>query len=301
MSLPLKKILKFRTSCQFSGSGFTLVELLIALLVSTLVVGAVYVLFTTQQNHYVAQSQVTEMQQNIRAGATMMESDMRMVGYDPEGAGTATFALLDIRKRNSSYTVAGSGDSAIQFSVDLNEDGSLDDPDEIITYSLADYPDSDASKRDGVKDLTRATQSAVYNNRELIAENIIALGIAYGFDSDGDGELETSTNGNVILAVDTDNDNILDVGLDTNDDGVVDIDDTQGGSALTAAPFNTSALPPIELIRSAKVWALARSSNRDPDFLNSSTYVIAEKHITVSDSYRRRILEFSIYFRNTGL
>lgn len=273
--------------------GFTLIELIIAMAVSTMVIGAIYVLLVAQQGHYVAQSQVTEMQQNLRAGTGMMETDFRMVGYDPDGTGGGIFALLDITRRDLNYAQDVNGNSSIQFTVDLDEDGILDNPSEVITYSLADYPDNNPASRDGVSDLTRSVQTPVVNNRELIAENIEALGIAYAFDTDGDGELDTSAGGNVIWAVDSDNNNNLDRGLDTDDDGDIDSADIAGGSVISGVS--------ITHIRSARVWALARAGTVDPEFTNASTYVVADRHITVADSFRRRLLEFTIYFRNTGL
>lgn len=287
-------------------NGFTLIELIIAMGISTLVVGAIYVLFVVQDENYNAQSQVTVMQQNLRAGSTMIESDFRMVGYDPEGIGTTVFSLLDIKKRNLNYVFDVAGNSSIQFSADMDEDGVLDDPDEIITYSLADFPDNDAAQQDGIPDLTRSTQSVVVsaapgNNRELIAENIEYLGIAYAFDVDGDGVLDTSTAGNVIWGVSTTNDNDLNIGLDTNDDGVIDTNDTAGGGAITGAPFNAAADVEKAYIRAARVWVLSRAKKDDPKFSNTTTYVIADRQITSADNYRRRLLEFTIYFRNTGL
>jgi type IV pilus assembly protein PilW len=289
-----------------SSAGFSMIELIIAMAISTVVIGAVYVLFSVQEDHYTAQSQVVEMQQNLRAGTSMMESDFRMVGYDPEGTGPATFALLDITKRDLDYNLDTNGNSSMQFSTDLDEDGVLDNPDEIITYSLADYPDNTAADQDGVADLTRSIETPVVavapgNNRELVAENIESLGIAYAFDANGDGELDTSDGGNVIWGIDTDNDNVLDRGLDTNDDGVIDANDTAGGLAITGAPFSIGTTLTIPYIRAARVWALARAGNSDPNFNNVSTYVVADRQITVADNFRRRLLEFTIYFRNTGL
>ncbi|SHO45689.1 PilW family protein [Desulfopila aestuarii] len=289
--------------------GFSIIELIIAMAVSSMVVGAVYVLLVSQQSHYTAQNQVTQLQQNLRSGASAIESDFRMAGYNPKDASGTTFSLLDITRRDLSYALDINGNCSIQFSVDLDEDGTLDNPDEIITYSLADFPDNDATQKDGVPDLTRTIQTPVINvdptllNRELVSENIEFLGIAYAFDVDGDGDLDTSANGNVIWGVDTNNDNILDRALDTNDDGVINVTDTAGGALISAAPFNVPAATPPQLsdIRSARVWMVARSLTADPKFVNSATYVIADRHFTASDNFRRRILEFTIYFRNTGL
>lgn len=282
--------------------GVTLIELMLVLATSMLILAAVYVLFISQQRHYVAQSDVTEMQQNIRAGSAIMQADLRMVGFSPTEKPQDSFKLIDITNRDLDYnTLNVNGDSTIQYYADINEDGKLDDPDEVYTFSLSDYPDNTPADRDGMSDLTRTTQTPVVNNRELIAENIEAMAIAYASDADGDGNLDLSTNGNVIWGIDTNNDNILDRALDTDDDGDIDVNDAVGGTDILANPFNVGSAPELPQIRAARVFILAQAEDDDVKFTNGSTYVLAGRHITPADNYRRRLLEFTIYFRNTGL
>jgi len=91
-------------------SGFTLVELLIAMVVAMLVSAAVYASYKVQQQTYKVQTQVTEIQQNLRAGMEMMTREMKMAGYDPSWSG-------EYGIDNSS-----SADS-FRFTADLCEDG----------------------------------------------------------------------------------------------------------------------------------------------------------------------------------
>ena len=62
-------------------------------------------------------------------------------------------------------------------------------------------------------------------------------GIAFAYAFDDGGQLATSPNGNVIWAIDTDDppDGLLDTVVDTDDDGVIDINDTPGGAAIDPA------------------------------------------------------------------
>ncbi|MCD6187012.1 MAG: prepilin-type N-terminal cleavage/methylation domain-containing protein, partial [Desulfuromusa sp.] len=69
--------LKIKTVTAVGHSGFTLVELLIALAISGVLMTAVYATFQAQQNSYLVQEQVAEMQQNIRAGMDIMVSELR--------------------------------------------------------------------------------------------------------------------------------------------------------------------------------------------------------------------------------
>lgn len=95
-----------------NNKGFTLIELMIAIVTSSLLVTAVYATHTTQQRTYHVQEQVAEMQQNLRAALFFITSEIRMAGYDPEGSD------------NFGITSALAG--RLEFTVDLDEDGTLD-------------------------------------------------------------------------------------------------------------------------------------------------------------------------------
>ena len=60
--------------------GVTLIELMIALVISAILVGGTYSIFITQQRTYVLQDQVVGVQQDGRAALTIMARDIRMAG-----------------------------------------------------------------------------------------------------------------------------------------------------------------------------------------------------------------------------
>lgn len=267
--------------------GFTLVELMITVLISGIVIIAIYTAYQAQQRSHTAQNQVSEMQQNQRAALDNLARRLRMVGYNPQDTKNV-FELLDISSRGLDGIIAAGGNGSIQFTADIDEDGVLDS-NETFTFSLIDFPIDPAlaALRDGLTDLALNNGGG----RQLVAESIQELRFAYAFDADGNGELDLSANNNVIWAVDSDDDNDLDTLLDTNDDGIIDINDAAGGAALGATPDITE-------IRSVRVWILARAKVRDEAFYNSMTYVVADRHITPNDNFRRRLLEQTIYLRN---
>lgn len=78
-----------------AAAGFTLVELLVALAVGSIVMAAVMTAFLSQHNTYLAQGQVVEMQQNARVALDLLELDIRSAGYDPNnlGAGITTAGI----------------------------------------------------------------------------------------------------------------------------------------------------------------------------------------------------------------
>ena len=70
MNTPLRK-----------NKGVTLIELLVALVISGILVAAIYRTFIGQQKTYTVQEQVVDMQQNVRAGINRMMREIRMAGF----------------------------------------------------------------------------------------------------------------------------------------------------------------------------------------------------------------------------
>jgi prepilin-type N-terminal cleavage/methylation domain-containing protein len=60
--------------------GFTMVELLVALTLSLIVLGAIYTTFRTQLYSFQIAEQTAPLQQNVRSAKTFLERDIRMAG-----------------------------------------------------------------------------------------------------------------------------------------------------------------------------------------------------------------------------
>lgn len=69
-------------------AGFTLIELIVATTITFLIIAGAMATFTLQHQVYVVVDQVSEMQQNTRAVASLLERDGRNAGYlvPPSGA-----------------------------------------------------------------------------------------------------------------------------------------------------------------------------------------------------------------------
>jgi hypothetical protein len=63
-------------------AAFTLVELLIATLLSGIVVSAALKIYLVQQKHLVVQDQISDMQQSVRSSADELSAKIRMAGYN---------------------------------------------------------------------------------------------------------------------------------------------------------------------------------------------------------------------------
>ncbi|MBC8551152.1 MAG: prepilin-type N-terminal cleavage/methylation domain-containing protein [Candidatus Brocadiales bacterium] len=152
--------------------GFTLIEVIIAMLISSIVLASIYSSFKSQQDSYVAQDQVAEMQQNIRAGFSVMISEIRMAGYDPDALNVAGITVAT--PNSITFTLVADDDG-----LDNNADAVIDEPGELktIKYDLYD------AYGDGDNDIGRQV-GAVASTKRAIAENIENIEFIY-LDSAG--------------------------------------------------------------------------------------------------------------------
>ena len=119
--------------------GFSLIEVLISVAISSIIITAIYQLFHSQQSSYLVQDQVAEMQQNLRAGLFLMTKEIRSAGYDPTSSGNFGFvtdfaAPNDILTTNINYAT---DNNIIAFTMDDDEQGDFDANDnELVAYRL---------------------------------------------------------------------------------------------------------------------------------------------------------------------
>jgi type IV pilus assembly protein PilW len=62
-------------------NGLTIIELLIALILSSILIAALYRVLISQQKNYTVEDQVADMQQNVRVAIGQMTKEIRMAGY----------------------------------------------------------------------------------------------------------------------------------------------------------------------------------------------------------------------------
>ena len=139
-----------------SERGFTLVELLTAMVPALIVLGAVTSTFIIQNSTYEQQAQIVEMQENVRAGMQIMTRELLMAGFDPAGTTGAG--------------IVSASANSIRFTMDLDGDGDVSDSNEDVTYAL------DATDNQ----LTR--KCTAVDTATPLAENIQRLSFTY-YDS----------------------------------------------------------------------------------------------------------------------
>ena len=151
-----------------SDRGFTLTELMVSLVISGVLMTAVYAVFNSQQKSYAVQDQLAASHQNLRAAMNFMVKEIRMAGFDPLKDPTAGINQAEANK--------------IVFKIrpDSNDDGKVDENDLLkeITYSLYDSGmDADLIK----DDLGRKIGAG---SNQPVAQNIDTLDFVY-LDEEG--------------------------------------------------------------------------------------------------------------------
>jgi type IV pilus assembly protein PilW len=144
-----------------SNQGFTMIELLIAMVVSLLALAAIYSTFLAQHRSYQVQSETADMQQNIRAAMYYMQREIRMAGSNP-------FNTIPV------FGITNAGQNTITFTEDVRgntpvdpPDGDVGDPDENITYDL------------NGTNLRRTDNIVAPATPQVVAQNINALDFVY--------------------------------------------------------------------------------------------------------------------------
>jgi prepilin-type N-terminal cleavage/methylation domain-containing protein len=104
--------------------GFTLIEIIIALALVSVLMTAMIALFSTLNQTFTTQSAAAGVQQVVRTGIDIMAQNIRMAGFNP-----LKLPAVGFREDLSS--------DRIHFTFDLNEDGTIAN-DEDITFLLHD-------------------------------------------------------------------------------------------------------------------------------------------------------------------
>jgi prepilin-type N-terminal cleavage/methylation domain-containing protein len=121
--------LKLKKNYRHPNQGFTIVELLIAMVVALLALGAIYSTFLNQHKSYVVQEETAAMNQNLRIALFYMQREIRMIGCDPTGNANARIITANATSINFTEDVRGDLDGS-------DSDGDTDDANEDISYCL---------------------------------------------------------------------------------------------------------------------------------------------------------------------
>ena len=314
-----------------TDQGFTLVELMVAMAISLVVMGAIFLTFKSQQDSYIIQDQITATQQNLRSAMYILTRDIQMAGY---------------------YT----NFDADQYTMDWDD---LDGDNEIIRpliYARNNVADGGG---DNIKDNTdvMVIVKASSEGRRLGAGEDATAGIitltSRDLDGDGDDDLNDTGRRYGLLAkedlsaaeffeVDSAAGNITPPGGLTQN---YDVDDwifradviiyrvdenatnpslrrrnlgSDNGYQVVAENIDNlqfryldSSTSPSQWvsdpsgsepnIRAVEISLLARTANTNRGYTDTNTYNIGDVSPTPNDAYRRKLLCSIVKTRNIGL
>lgn len=219
--------------------GFTIIEILVALLLSSLLIFFIYEIFGSQNRLQIDENQRMTLQQDGRAALNLMANGMRLAGFSPRG--TTAEAGLNGNSASAGITVAAF--DGVTYTCDLNENGQIDTG-ETVSFQLN----------------ATTLERTVGGVTDPLLTNVAAFTVLYAWDNDGKGAssgygdlepLGVSTN----WGVDSDGDGDLDQFYQADGTGALTL--TSSGSL--AAPQVLSPGVALRNIRAARIWLLLES------------------------------------------
>ncbi len=105
-----------------SAGGFTLFELLVSMVITSIIMAAAYSMFRLQTHTMKVQENRLDAQEYARSVLDLMVREIRNAGYAPTGASCAGVLVANSQK--------------LQFKYDANADNDCGDADEDITYDF---------------------------------------------------------------------------------------------------------------------------------------------------------------------
>jgi type IV pilus assembly protein PilW len=305
--------------------AFTMVELLVAMTLSIIVMGAIFLTFKSQQDSYVVQGQVSQMQQNARAAMYLLTRDIQMAGYytnfvagnytmdwDDLG-GTASIRpliygknnltasgvktgtdLIVIVKASDKLRFLGSGEGASGGVITLS-DRDLD------SDGVADLDDTDMKYGMLIKsDLTKADFFQVNSpsgiitppwglSEEYVEGDIICRAdiLVYQLDDQEPPSLVRKNLGDTTL----------------NEQAVAEsIDEFRCRYLLADGSWVSDPSGSEPLVRAVEISLLARTGRLNNSYVDTKTYTMGGVPVgPFNDGYRRRLLTSIVKTRNIGL
>ncbi|MBV5327232.1 MAG: PilW family protein [Chlorobium sp.] len=267
-------------------AGFTLVELMIALVVSGLVMSAVVSIYVAQSRSYSELDDVANIQQDLRGALVILPAEIRLAGSNP---------VPEKNINNSPIPkIESATKTSLHFTMDLvgdvanpnAPDGDVNDANEDVAYALtARNTITNATvvadtNGDGIVDSGGANWSWGNNITPALGRQIANAG---GFQplADNVEALEF----NYII--------------DNGDAGVLDNVLCNGNTLTSLAPTASQR----NKLCGIQVSILARAANAAQGYVNTNTYTTASGVVwnPPDDNFRRRLVVTNIQCRNAGL
>ena len=167
----------------FNKRGITLIELLVALVISAITMAAIYRIFISQTKSYYVQDQVVETQQSIRSAMEILLRDLRMTGFDDDNLNSKYTDSTSIQVVNPITTGATSITVTYEY-FDRTVLPSGEYQLHTVAYALDGF--SNLVRTRTVTKPNKSSQTAA----EPLLPNVNALNFTYGVDDNDDDVLD---------------------------------------------------------------------------------------------------------------
>jgi len=170
------------------NEGITLIELMVAMLLTLVLMAAVYTTYQVQRTTSDVQHEVSSVQQDLRAALDIMAWDIKQAGCDPTLQSTAGLVITQ------------TGPTSISFSMDLDENGDTadTDPAEQVRYTLS--------------GTTLQRNNITANEITTLSSNVTTLGFTY-YDADNNVIVPTGTGGTSLTTAEANDVRSVEVNL----------------------------------------------------------------------------------------
>ena len=291
--------------------GVTLIELLIAMVIATLLVAAMYSFFLTQQRTYAVQDNVSEMQQNARMALLTLVRTVRMAGYGAPAS--CTIAPVNSTTGSdgifvSDYSVIEMLPDSEKFYAELTNDVSAGAGTITVTKTNIDNDpnnndDFTANKALIISDGTN-TEGLMIDNNYSAGDSTITFFTGYTLQHN-----YSSSNTKVFPAILY---NIDDNELTENMQPLaLNIEDIQfsfqdnNGIWYCTGVSGDQVTPPTDIssIRVVQLSVVAKTNVQDAKETTLSQPSLQDHQTNLNgpDGFRRRIFSTKVHLRNRGL
>ncbi len=250
------------------SKGFSLVELMVALVISAILIVALFRTFIAQQKAYNIQEQVVDMQQNARLAISKTIRDIRMAGF-----GNLRPGVLSAMGRASAVTI--------------------DDPKEItVIGGLRPLVDPDTKEPITVTEAGGKTIILNHPTDEFDSYDFICIGGLFSYVIQGPkprGKVDVLTldrvpydpKGEYIYKIEA---------LTYTLDAIRDLAERDIIESVQFGYFDENGNPTgtADNVRMVKLTVTAKTKEKDPDYKGA-------------DGYRRRVFTSNIQLRNIGI
>jgi type IV pilus assembly protein PilW len=161
-------------------NGFSLVEMMTALCVASIVLVGIYTMYYTQTKSHATQQAVVDMQQGIRLALFLMEKEIRMAGYDTVGGSGAGITRAERAAITFSMDITGGETDGF----DNDDDGDTDEDDLKLNN---DGVDNDA---DTLVDEDDENDESIYGDGDT-EDALERITYFLSNDADNDGEADS--------------------------------------------------------------------------------------------------------------